>query len=137
MRKLLLSLVLVLFISACQFFDSPGYTDGDGKEHPPERGLITGIGSLLKASGVPFSTAGAGLLALIGAVGTYVKHERNKKNLRNMVGLFNKMKPYVAEMTNDKDLEVWIQRLANDNTPFGKALKKAWAETKKLELGHE
>ena len=137
MKKLLLSLAVVLFVAACQFWDSPAYTDDGGVNHPAKKGVVTVLSEGARAAGgagVPYAGAVGGLLAILGGLGTYLVDKRHKKNLRSMVKLLNDLKPELAAITNDQDLDTLILKYASPKTKFGRALEKAWAQVKESKV---
>lgn len=132
MRKVLAittAALIVFALSACQFFDSPGYYAADGTYYPPEKGVFTVLSegaSAAGAAGVPWAGAAGGLLGLIGGIGAFLADKGRKKNLAGMVELLDRLKPQIHAITNEEQLEAFILRVAPEDTKFGAALKAMW-----------
>ena len=133
MRPYLCAMVVscVLFFAGCaalfgEFDTETGaYTPGLVAK---ATGLAKGAGTL----GVPYATAGAGLLGIIGTIGTWFQQKRQRKqDAKHFVRVIEEVKDQVVDLTNRQDVKDLVRRVAPpDTTKFGRFLAEAHAEFK-------
>ncbi len=132
MRHFLLVGIAGLFLTACQWFSTPGYIDRDGVFHPAKTGIIDQVAGGAAASGLPYGTAAAALLGVAGAIGTWAQTRSKRKMGAAKVELLDTLKSHAADLSSDEDVEKLVVAFSEKNPSFGKYLKRAWERARSL-----
>lgn len=132
MRHFLFAAIIGLVLVACQWFSSPAYTDAQGVHHSAKTGIIDQVAGGARASGIPYGGAAAGIIGIIGALGTWIQHRDKNKKADTQVAFFDEFKRRVKDLTSDEDVETLIGEFSDKNPKWGKWIKKGWRRARGL-----
>ena len=91
------------------------------------------VAIVARDAGVPFGGLAAGIFGMIATIGTYLRgRSRNNSDKMKTVVLLDKIKDEIKDLSTDADVEKIILKYATQDTPFGRALKKAHTAVKRL-----